>query len=109
MKYFGSTEDFKSRWYVHKALFNKRPANHTKLSTYIWKLKEKNKTLGSVYVSPVKDLFELSINQEIIEQHQELIIEKEELEMRLTPAIDNQRRYLKLGLANNIRDFPPAM
>ena len=42
-------------------------------------LKEKHKTLGSVYVSPVKDLFELSINQEIIEQHQELIIEKEEL------------------------------
>ena len=28
--------------------------------------------------------------------------------MRLTPAIDNQRRYLKLGLANNIRDFPPC-
>ena len=28
--------------------------------------------------------------------------------MRLTPAIDNQRRYLKIGLANNIRDFPPC-
>ena len=26
--------------------------------------------------------------------------------MRLTPVIDNQRRYLKIGLANNIRDFP---
>ena len=33
---------------------------------------------------------------------------KKELEMRLTPAIDNERRYLKLGLANNIRDFPPC-
>ena len=28
--------------------------------------------------------------------------------MRLTPAIDNERRYLKLGLAINIRDFPPC-
>ena len=28
--------------------------------------------------------------------------------MRLTPAIDNERRYLKLGLANNIRDFSPC-
>ena len=28
--------------------------------------------------------------------------------MRLTPAIDIQRRYLKIGLANIIRDFPPC-
>ena len=42
MKYFGSTIDFKSRYSKHKSLFNKRPTMHTTLSSYIWKLKDKN-------------------------------------------------------------------
>jgi hypothetical protein len=41
MKYFGSTENFKSRYYKHKSSFKDRPANHTTLSSYIWKLKDK--------------------------------------------------------------------
>ena len=44
MKYFGSTEDFKKRWYAHKASFNKRPANPTTLSSYVWMLKDRNIT-----------------------------------------------------------------
>ena len=44
MKYFGSTEDFKQRWYVHKSSLEKRPTNHTTLSSYVWKLKDKNIT-----------------------------------------------------------------
>ena len=42
MKYFGSTIDFKSRYSKHKSSFNKRPTMHTTLSSYIWKLKDKN-------------------------------------------------------------------
>jgi hypothetical protein len=42
MKYFGSTENFKGRYYKHKSSFKDRPANHTTLSSYVWKLKDKN-------------------------------------------------------------------
>ena len=42
MFYFGSTEKFKSRYAQHKSSFNNRPVNHTTLSSYIWKLKDKN-------------------------------------------------------------------
>ena len=42
MKYFGSTENFKSRFSAHKSSFRNRPACHTTLSSYIWKLKDKN-------------------------------------------------------------------
>ena len=38
----GSTEDFKARYYQHKASFNKRPALHTTLSSYVRKLKDNN-------------------------------------------------------------------
>ena len=42
MKYFGSTErPFKKRYSEHNSSFKKRPANHTTLSSYIWKLNEK--------------------------------------------------------------------
>jgi hypothetical protein len=42
MKYYGSTEnEFKKRCSVHKTSFNKVPENHTTLSSYIWKLKDK--------------------------------------------------------------------
>ena len=41
MKYFGSTENFKSRYSAHKSSFNNRPTNHTTLSSYIWKLKDR--------------------------------------------------------------------
>ena len=40
MYYYGSTEDFKTRYYKHKASFNKRQSQHTTLSSYIWKLKD---------------------------------------------------------------------
>ena len=40
MKYFGSTENFKKRFYQHKKSFKDKPANHTTLSSYVWKLKE---------------------------------------------------------------------
>ena len=40
MCYFCSTEKFKSRYAQHKSSFNKRPKNHTKFSSYIWKLKD---------------------------------------------------------------------
>ena len=42
MTYFGSTENFKTRYYKHKALFNQRPTQHTTLSSYIWWLKDNN-------------------------------------------------------------------
>ena len=42
MTYFGSTEDFKTRYYKHKASFNQRPAQHTTLSSYIWRLKDES-------------------------------------------------------------------
>ena len=42
MRYFGSTADFKSRYSAHKSSINKRPANHTTLSSFIWDLKEKD-------------------------------------------------------------------
>ena len=42
MYYYGSTEDFKTRYYKHKASFNKRQSQHTTLSSYIWKLKDNN-------------------------------------------------------------------
>ena len=42
MYYYGSTEDFKTRYYKHKASFNKRQSLHTTLSSYIWKLKDNN-------------------------------------------------------------------
>ena len=42
MKYFGSTVDFKSRCSKHKSSFNKRPELHTTLSSYVWKLKDRN-------------------------------------------------------------------
>ena len=41
MKYFGSTENFKKRYYQHKSSLKDRPANHTTLSSYVWKLKDK--------------------------------------------------------------------
>ena len=41
MFYFGSTKKFKSRYAQHKSSFNNRPANHTTLSSYIWKLKDR--------------------------------------------------------------------
>ena len=42
MKYFGSTVDFKARYSQHYSSFKNRPANHTTLSSYVWKLKDKN-------------------------------------------------------------------
>ena len=42
MNYFGSTENFKSRYSQHKSSFKNRPAAHTTLSSYIWKLKDEN-------------------------------------------------------------------
>ena len=42
MFYFGSTEKFKSRYAQHRMSLNNRPTNHTTLSSYIWKLKDKN-------------------------------------------------------------------
>ena len=42
MTYFGSTVDFKSRYSKHKSSFTKRPVNHTTLSSYVWKIKDKN-------------------------------------------------------------------
>ena len=42
MTYYGSTVDFKSRYSKHKSSFEKRPANHTTLSSYVWKIKDKN-------------------------------------------------------------------
>ena len=42
MNYFGSTErSFKKRFSEHSSSFKKRPANHTTLSSHIWKLKDK--------------------------------------------------------------------
>ena len=41
--YVGSTGNtFKSRYGGHKSTFNKKDTNHTALSKYIWKLKDKN-------------------------------------------------------------------
>ena len=43
MSYFGSTErSFKKRYSEHKSSIKNRPKNHTTLSSYIWKLKDKN-------------------------------------------------------------------
>ena len=42
MTYYGSTVDFKSRYSKHKSSFEKRPINHTTLSSYVWKIKYKN-------------------------------------------------------------------
>ena len=44
MHYYGSTENFKARYSVHKSTLNpnKRPTNHTNLSSYIWKLMDQN-------------------------------------------------------------------
>ena len=42
MTYYGSTENFKSRYSGHKASIKNRPANHTTLSSYVWGLKDKN-------------------------------------------------------------------
>ena len=42
MKYFGSTVDFKSRYSQHKSSLNNRPTLHTTLSSYVWKLKDRN-------------------------------------------------------------------
>ena len=43
MKYYGSTErEFKKRYYAHKSSIKNKPSNHTTLSSYIWKLKDKN-------------------------------------------------------------------
>ena len=42
MYYYGSTEDFKTRYYKHKASFNKRQSQHTTLSSYNWKLEDNN-------------------------------------------------------------------
>ena len=42
MKYFGSTErPFKKRYSEHMSSIRNRPTNHTTLSSYIWKLKDK--------------------------------------------------------------------
>ena len=42
MIYYGSTErEFKKRCSEHKSSFRKIPKSHTALSSYIWKLKEK--------------------------------------------------------------------
>ena len=42
MKYYGSTEQsFKKRYGGHKTSIKNRPTNHTTLSSYIWKLKDK--------------------------------------------------------------------
>ena len=42
MSYFGSTErSFKKRYSEHTSSINNRPKNHTTLSSYIWKLKDK--------------------------------------------------------------------
>ena len=40
MLYYGSTENFKSRYSQHKSSINNRPAQHTTLSSYVWKLKD---------------------------------------------------------------------
>ena len=42
MTYYGSTENFKSRYSGHKASIKNRPTNHTTLSSYVWGLKDKN-------------------------------------------------------------------
>ena len=42
MRYIGSTENFKDRYWVHKTTIDNPPKNHTTLSTYVWKLKNKN-------------------------------------------------------------------
>ena len=42
MRYYGSTVDFKARYSKHKSSIEKRPALHTTLSSYIWRLKDKN-------------------------------------------------------------------
>ena len=55
-------------------------------------LKEKRKVAGLVYFRPVSRDSELSMNKEIIEDNQEMIIEKEEL----VPAVQLPReKYLK--------------
>ena len=42
MSYYGLTEnEFKKRCSVHKSSFRNEDHNHTTLSSYIWKLKEK--------------------------------------------------------------------
>ena len=43
MTYFGSSVDFKKRYYKHKATFeDPEHPQHTTLSSYIWKLKNDN-------------------------------------------------------------------
>ena len=42
MYYYGSTENFKTRYYGHNSSFKQRPAQHTTLSSYIWKLKDRS-------------------------------------------------------------------
>ena len=42
MNYFGSTErPFKKRYSEHTSSIRNRPNNHTTLSSYVWKLKDK--------------------------------------------------------------------
>ena len=43
MRYYGLTEnEFKKRCSTHKSSFRNIPKRHTTLSSYIWKLKDKN-------------------------------------------------------------------
>ena len=49
MNYYGSTENFKSRYSQHKSSINKRPALHTTLSSYVWKLKDNSKPFEIVW------------------------------------------------------------
>ena len=45
--YYGSTEDFKTRYANHKSSFkNEGKKNSTELSKLIWKLKNMKKTYG---------------------------------------------------------------
>ena len=105
MKYFGSTENFKSRYSAHKSSFNKRPANHTTLSSYIWKLKDENtpfeiswsiKTRGHAFSSGGRSC-DLCLSEKLViltEDKQNMLNKRDEL----LETCRHRRKHLLVAL-----------
>ena len=105
MKYFGSTENFKIRYSAHKSTIKNRPANHTTLSSYIWKLKDKDipfeviwtiKARGHAFSSGGKSC-DLCLTEKLIilTENQNTMLNKRD---ELLETCRHQRKHLLVSL-----------
>ena len=111
MYYHGSTEDFKARYCHHKASFNKRPALHTTLSSYVWKLKDNNipygikwsiKAKGHTFSSGSREC-DLCLTEKlvILTENQDTMLNKRD---ELLETCRHRRKHMLVSRKNSLID-----